>query len=299
MTIREASGRREDEHGVHEWIEALPSSSLRSWITGYTGYREEVDAPVARVETPSGAAVLVLGFGGSLTVSELAPASPERRHAGSVVSSFAGGLCDRPALVTHAGSQRGIQVRLGPLALSTLFGIPLDEISRQAGGIVDLAELGAGDWGERLGALTAWGDRFALLDQLLISKLAASATELTPEVIAAWHALRASHGAVRIGQLVAESGLSHRAFIVRFRRQVGVAPKTAARIARYEHATSLLDLGTLSVAEVAAHSGYADQAHLDREFSTLAGCPPTRLLRSRQQDVPGYQRIGSISSKTP
>lgn len=287
--------RREDARGVHEWVEVSPASSLRSLIAGYTGYREEVEAPVRRLETPSRGAVLVLGFGPPLTVSEAVPSGSGSQRPGSAVSSFAGGLCDRSAVVAHAGHQEGIQVRLGPLALYALFGVPLGEINCLAGGVVDVAELGAGDWGERLGAVAGWECRFALLDELLASKLATTGTEPTPEVADAWRQLCTSHGAVRIGALVAESGLSHRAFIQRFRRQVGVSPKTAARIMRYERAIALLGLGTLSVAEVAAESGYADQAHLDREFSALSGCPPTRLL---VQDVPGYQRVGSISSKT-
>lgn len=287
MTTWGTVRHREDAHGVQEWIEALPSSSLRSWINGYTGYREEVDAPVARLETPSGDAVLVIGFGEPLVVSELAPADLQSQPSRSTHSSFAGGLCDRPALVSHAGRQQGIQVRLGPLGVHAVFGVPLEEIGREAGGVVGLAELGAGDWGERLGEIADWGRRFALLDALLASRLARSKTEPTPEVAAAWRRLRSSRGTVRIGALVAESDLSHRVFIDRFRRQVGVVPKTAARIVRYARAATLVDRGTLSVAEVAAECGYADQAHLDREFSALAGHPPTR------------PPIGSISFKTP
>lgn len=279
----------EDERGVHEWVRALPAPTLRPRIAGYTGYREDVDAPVQRLETPSCGAVLVLGFDTQLTVSD--PASTDV----TVSRSFAGAIGDRPALVTHPGRQHGIQVSLGPLAIYALFGRPLAELNDRPGGVIELTELGAGDWGERLGALAGWERRFELLDGLLAAKFADSATEPTPEVVDAWRRLRASHGAVRIGDLVAESGLSHRAFIDRFRRQIGVAPKTAARIVRYERATALLARGTLSVAEVAARSGYADQAHLDREFAAFAGRPPTRLPSN---DVPGFQRAGSISYKT-
>lgn len=291
----DAVRRHEDGRGVHEWIEAPSAASLRPLIAGYTGYREEVQAPVRRLETPSGGAVLVLGFGPPLQVSEPARDDSISQPPRSVVSSFAGGISDRSAVVAHAGSQQGIQVRLDPLAVYALFGVSLEEINDQAGGVVDLAELGAREWGERLGAIAGWEQRFELLDELLAARFAKSATAPTPEVAHAWRRLRATHGAARIGELVAESGLSHRAFIQRFRRQVGVAPKTAARIVRYERATALLGQGTLSVAEIAAESGYADQAHLDREFAALAGCPPTRLPA---QDVPGYQRVGSILSKT-
>ena len=118
----------------------------------------------------------------------------------------------------------------------------------------------------------------------------------TPEVAHAWRRLRSSHGSARIAELVDESGLSHRAFVSRFRRQVGVGAKTAARVLRYERATALLEQGPRSIAEVAAMSGYADQAHLDREFAALAGRSPTRLVEDRAGT--GYQSVRSILFKT-
>jgi AraC-like DNA-binding protein len=131
---------------------------------------------------------------------------------------------------------------------------------------------------------------------LLTARLGRRSADPAPEVTRAWRRLRSSHGSARISELAGESGLSHRAFAGRFRRQVGVAPKTAARIVRYERATALLEAGTRSVAEVAALSGYADQAHLDREFAALAGRSPTRLVQERAGSE--YQSIRSVLFKT-
>jgi AraC-like DNA-binding protein len=297
MANRGTLHRHEGSHGVHEWVETVPAAQLGPWVAGYTGYREDA-AAVQRLETPSGGAVLVLSFGDPLTVSQqparfTRPAHPA--NAG-VVTSFAAGISDRPTLTTHAGRQHGVQVRLGPLAVYALFGAPLDELSQHAGGVMDLYDLGAGDWGPRLGAARSWDLRFALLDELLTARLARHSADPTPEVAHAWCRLRSTHGSARIGDLVDESGLSHRAFVSRFRRQVGVGPKTAARVLRYERATALLEQGARSVAEVAAVSGYADQAHLDREFAALAGRSPTRLVKDRAGS--GYQSVRSILFKT-
>lgn len=299
MVTRATLHRYEDCHGVQEWVEAEPVPELGPWIVGYTGYREEAGAPVQRLETPSGGAVLVLSFGDALTISQQPSGAglPARPAAATeVVTSFASGISDRPVLTAHAGRQHGVQVRLGPLAVYALFGVPLDELGQHPGGVIDLAELGAGDWGGRLGAARSWELRFALLDDLLTERLARRSADPAPEVTRAWRRLRSSHGSARISELVGESGLSHRAFVGRFRRQVGVAPKTAARILRYERATALLEAGTRSVAEVAALSGYADQAHLDREFAALAGRSPTRLVRERAGSE--YQSIRSVLFKT-
>jgi transcriptional regulator GlxA family with amidase domain len=58
----------------------------------------------------------------------------------------------------------------------------------------------------------------------------------------------------------------------------------------------LLEACTRSVAEVAALSGYADQAHLDREFATLASRSPTRLVQQRSGSE--HQSIRSVLFKT-
>ena len=60
-------------------------------------------------------------------------------------------------------------------------------------------------------------------------------------------------------------------------------PKTAARLIRFEAARARL--GTVPLARLAAEHGFADQAHLAREFRALGGAPPT-AFPSVQDDTP-------------
>lgn len=62
-------------------------------------------------------------------------------------------------------------------------------------------------------------------------------------------------------------------------RSYGMSPRALRREARWRRALSLLD-GTLSLAQVAAAAGFADQSHLHRVVVAHAGCTPARL---RQQ----------------
>ena len=61
-------------------------------------------------------------------------------------------------------------------------------------------------------------------------------------------------------------------------RAFGYGPKTLARIRRFQRALDEARRGR-PLAEVAAVTGYTDQAHLTREVGRLAGLPPRRLLR--------------------
>ncbi len=62
----------------------------------------------------------------------------------------------------------------------------------------------------------------------------------------------------------------------RFRSQIGVTPKRAAQLARFDHAAHLLAAGH-AAAGVAAQSGYADQSHLHREVKAIAGVTPAAV----------------------
>ncbi|MGY4984199.1 helix-turn-helix domain-containing protein [Streptomyces nigrescens] len=57
----------------------------------------------------------------------------------------------------------------------------------------------------------------------------------------------------------------------------GYGPKTLARVLRLVRALDLARSG-MPYAQVAAHAGYADQAHLAREVKSLAGAPMGVLL---------------------
>jgi len=81
---------------------------------------------------------------------------------------------------------------------------------------------------------------------------------------------------VPIGQVADEVGWSHKHLIVQFRRQAGLRPKTAARLIRFDRVWRHVDQRRpLDWGQVAADTGYADQAHLIRDFRQFTGITPT------------------------
>ena len=171
-----------------------------------------------------------------------------------------------------------MEVRLGPLGGYILLGVPLYELH---GRIVDLRDvLGASGrrLAEQLREAPTWRRRFAILDQFLLARLERG-PQPSPEVARVWGRLVATGGAVRIGRLAGEVGWSHKHLITRFSQQVGLSPKTAARLVRFDRVLrSLEQPGTAGWERVAAEAGYADQAHLTRETRRLAGLSPRGLV---------------------
>jgi AraC-like DNA-binding protein len=81
----------------------------------------------------------------------------------------------------------------------------------------------------------------------------------------------------RVDQLAAVSGWSVRGLQRLFADYVGVGPKWVMRRARLHEAAERADSGeAVDWAELAADLGYADQAHLTREFTATIGVPPGR-----------------------
>ena len=65
-----------------------------------------------------------------------------------------------------------------------------------------------------------------------------------------------------------------------FARDVGLSPKHFARVARVQRALELRTLRPgVALAALAVHSGYADQAHFSREFSSQRGSGRPGALR--------------------
>jgi transcriptional regulator GlxA family with amidase domain len=112
---------------------------------------------------------------------------------------------------------------------------------------------------------------------------------LDPRVRRVVDQIRRRRGQVVVEALAQEVGLTRRHLERRFLQLVGMSPKRLARIARFQHAVGLLtrcesaQRGT----DTAARCGYADQAHLIRDFREFAGCPPGEHLL-RQAELSGF-----------
>jgi AraC-like DNA-binding protein len=191
-----------------------------------------------------------------------------------------------------------LEVLLAPLGAYRLLGLPLDQLS---GHTVDLVEV-LGPAGRRLAEqlrdTPSWRQRFALLDEFLLRRLE-DGPRPAPEVARAWQRLVATGGRVPIGRLASEVGWSHKHLIARFRQQVGVGPKTAARLVRFNTVWRRLDQPRpLDWGLVAAESGYADQAHLIRDFRQFTGWTPTQFPADGdgKQEVNFVQDAVAVSS---
>lgn len=112
----------------------------------------------------------------------------------------------------------------------------------------------------------------------LLAPLIGASPPLDPVVRAAVLAIMAARGGAPIGELAAAVRLSPRQLQRRFSAAVGLTPKQFARVRRLREAlVHLVEASDVRWSTVAAELGYADQAHLIREFTALAGLPPVAV----------------------
>jgi AraC-like DNA-binding protein len=112
-------------------------------------------------------------------------------------------------------------------------------------------------------------ERFARLEDALRSTLRTTAVCRVHRVVTE---IERRGGAISVDALARASGVSARQLERRFQDAVGLPPKPFARIVRFQRALRGLRAG-VRAADVAAACGFADQAHLAREFRRVAGVP--------------------------
>lgn len=272
--------------GSWEFASRPPIEELRGAVVHYVGWDEHTPGPLRRRQMPIGAIPAIISFG--LPFDLLDPLDPEggrrRRRL-----SFVAGLHDRLALVEHAGRSRGVEVYFTPLGARRVLGLPLRELTNAVVPLEDvLGERVAAELTEALALAPDWPARFGLLDRFLTARLRA-AERPRPAVAWAWRRLEESGGRLPVAALAQELGCSRRHLVAQVREQLGLPPKTIARIVRFNRAVGLLqrDDGA-RLGEIALDCGYYDQAHLNRDFRAFAGDSPSAFFASALPGGAGF-----------
>ena len=183
-----------------------------------------------------------------------------------------GGARATPYLKDVAGPALSVGAELVPGACEVFFGAPADELSGRHTALEDLwGPRTVGEVRERLQEAGSAGRRLDVLESLLAARLP-RLRGLHPAVA---HALERLAAAADVGEIVRETGISHRHLVALFRRAVGLPPKLYGRVLRFQSALHRLAADPAAPqVEVALDAGYSDQAHFARDFRALAGITP-------------------------
>ncbi|EPD63292.1 AraC family transcriptional regulator [Streptomyces sp. HGB0020] len=270
---------------VDEAVQAAPAPPLRGLVGRYTGYRQRGMPPARHRGLPSPWLTLIITLDEPLSIA----AHPDPGAAPGDYATLLGGLHLTPALIEMPGRQSGIQVAVSPLGARVLLGLPAGELAAADVHADDVLGADVREVHERVREAPDWAARFAAVDDWLLRRMSRheAAHPIATPVADAWHLLLSAHGLLRIDSLAAETSVSERHLRNRFRTEIGLTPKAAARVIRFDRTRRRLASrpDAIDLAQLAADCGYADQSHLDREFSTLAACTPTNWLAKEHQNI--------------
>jgi AraC-like DNA-binding protein len=225
--------------------ELAPSAALRDWVDAFW-HRPAADAGSHRV-LPDGCADLLVDLStGALSV------------VGTMTAS----------MVIDGAHPELLGVRFRPGRAGALLHTELQELTDLRVEIADQRLAPRGD------TLPEW---IASLERELTRR--ASAAKADPRIDAA--VARISRGGVSIDELARELSLTRQHLRRAFLAQVGVTPKTFARVMRFRRLLrSAESKRPPSWAALAVGLGYSDQSHLIAEFSEFAGTTPVPFFLS-------------------
>jgi AraC-like DNA-binding protein len=196
------------------------------------------------------------------------------------------GLHPVAARVEQPAEQCGIQLALHPLAVPALLGCRSGELLGPGDHGHEVLGRAATELHDRVGSRTDAEGRLDVVTEWLRSRADNSRrTSVRPEVAAAWQVAQVTEGRCRVENLARAVQLSPRQLRTLMVAETGLSPKQLCRSFRFDGVIARLADGDRTLAEIAFDCGYADQAHLTREFRQMAGCSPSRWLAEERRNI--------------
>ena len=258
----------------HQEVE--PPEELRDIIKcfWYTS-RDFGELPSSFEVVPDGYAEIVFHFGDTCRV-----ATPEGWQ--PLPSPFLLGLLNQPVWLTTKNRLEIIGIRCFPWTVFHLLGLPTN---KNGGHLVEhpIARLHAGLAQCLQTARIA--DALAQVTQYFLNaRLPLAVDELLAK---AGGAMRAAGGTLPISQVAAAAHATVRTLERKFKQAAGYTVKEVSGLMRFEQVRNQLWLNpAVSLAGLAQELGYADQAHLSREFKRYSGTTPAAFARQARRGPP-------------
>lgn len=255
-------------------IEAQPAPDMAGVVECYWEGWGDIP-PLKEKIMPRTNIEMMFNLRGRHSVLELDGKPLASKHDGGWLS----GLQRRYILIeTHDGSHF-VAARLRPWGAWRLLREPMREVTCRVPLLDELWGDAINSFTERLAEAPNLYTRFDLLENHLRQRLDRR-TRADASVIEASVKLQASMGRLRIGQLCKELGISRVTLGRKFREQVGLTPKSYARVVRISALMEVLALnGPDNWAMIAEDFGYHDQAHLSHDFQEFCGSSPIEYLQ--------------------
>lgn len=253
---------------LSNWYPA--SNPLAGVLAGIWSVHASRDADLSARVLPDGSTCLVFQRDGRVLHSSEDAGNP-------LASTCVSGPRTGPFDFTLNAAGRILIVQLRPAGAIQALGVPmslladrfeqLDAVVGSVSPLVDDIVLGDADDLSCVHAIERW-----LQERVRTQRARCEVTDAVVQEVTR----RA--GCIRIEDLAGHVNLSRRHLGRIMNERIGISPKRFARISRFDRAVQLgRTRPMVPWARVALDAGYADQAHMTREFTEIGGIRPTDL----------------------
>ncbi len=250
---------------------SLPSPDLRPYIRAYAQRKfDPFDQPLREHVPAQLEQILIFELGVLPGVHHHRSEQAGPIWLGGAQTNFSGHLELVPGVVSFA-------IFFQPTGWSQLFLTPMHELTNHLFDGTLVAGKCMRDLWTCLGEQNTFAERVLQVEALLRTYLQ-HARRHDRITSAAMHIFR-NHGAIRVPHLTLRDTLGLRQFERNFLQQMGMSPKTFARIARFQAALDAkITTPQRSWTDIAHSFGYYDQMHMIHDFQHLGQTTPTKLL---------------------
>jgi AraC-like DNA-binding protein len=283
--------------------ERRADSRLRGYVHGFVVSEGYLPTGVREWHMPSLEVAVVLNFASPHRILD----TSEPKRATEYRSGWVVGPHSRHRLTEALGARDFVVIRFTPIGAHLFLKMPMGLLADRT---IELEQIDgplARVFQNRVEATRNWEARIDLVE-LLIAERLTMARPPSAALIHSWQRLLRAPNTTDLALLSSESGCSRRHLIAQFHTHFGMAPKTVARIRRFNLAVGAvnrsvrnaiqhppgkpyLDLERQSQraakvdtpwADLALNCGYYDQSHFIKEFRAFAGVTPVEFLRRMQ-----------------
>jgi AraC-like DNA-binding protein len=189
-----------------------------------------------------------------------------------------GQTLDKITLET-TGIFSSVTVQLYPFASKYLLGIDPKELNDDCYDLLQITDVPVADYYQRLQSSDSLKDRVKIISELITALIEHQDVAQHDEVQSAIHQIIAAHGAVKMKDVQATTGMSERTFERAIKQETGLTPKQFARIIQFQYSVDeLKQEDDSSLTAISMSSGFSDQSHFIRVFKEYTGITPSAYL---------------------
>jgi len=269
-TVSDVKDKASEPAQHHSLVVIRPRSALRNLVHQYFSVGLDPEPRTRRV-VPDGSIDLIFNLSDKCGSSA----------GGNEPQMCVVGVLTAPVTVERPAASPLFGVSLAPGGASVFLNVPPRSLKDRVVDLRDIWGAEADDLLARLRRAPTPGLRAHELDTLLMRKLA-QARPPHPLLAPAIVLIRAHGGRLSMRALADELSVSERLLERVFAAATGLSPKEFSRVARMQTVLAWLARAPtqrVSWVELAYELGFADQAHLIREFRALTGVSPSEYAR--------------------